>query len=100
MVIWIIGLSGSGKTTLAKIISNKLKNKIVHIDGDTIRSMYENKLGYTSRDRLLNAGRISRLVQILSKQKVNILVSVLSNFPSWLYWNRKNIRKYFLRACL
>jgi len=95
MVIWILGLSGSGKTTLANIISNKLKKRIIHIDGDLIREMYEKKIGYTLNDRLLNAGRISRLVKILSKQKVNIVVSVLSNFPVWLNWNRKNIKKYF-----
>ena len=95
MVIWIIGLSGAGKTTLAKIIYNKLKKKILHIDGDTIREMYEDKLGYTLKDRLINAGRISRLIKILSEQDTNIVVSVLSNFPEWLNWNRKNIRKYF-----
>jgi len=95
MVIWIIGLSGAGKTTLAKIIYNKLKKKILHIDGDTIRQMYEDKLGYTLKDRLINAGRISRLIKILSEQNTNIVVSVLSNFPQWLHWNRKNITKYF-----
>jgi adenylylsulfate kinase len=96
MVIWILGLSGSGKTTLAKIINKKLQNKkFIHIDGDSIRKIYEKKLGHTIKDRLINAKRISQLVKFLSDQNVNIIVSVLSNFPKWLKWNRDNIKKYF-----
>lgn len=96
MVIWILGLSGSGKTTLAKLINKNLKNKkFLHIDGDLIRKIYEKKLGHTIKDRLINAKRISRLVKFLSDQNINMVVSVLSNFPGWLKWNRKNIKKYF-----
>jgi adenylylsulfate kinase len=91
-----MGLSGSGKTTLAKIIYNKLKKKkIVHVDGDQIREMHGSDLGYTIKDRLINAGRISRLVKFLNNQNVSVVVSVLSNFPNWLKWNRKNIKDYF-----
>jgi adenylylsulfate kinase-like enzyme len=96
MVIWILGLSGSGKTTLAKLINKNLKKeKFLHIDGDLVRKIYEKKLGHTIRDRLINAKRISRLVKFLSDQNINIVVSVLSNFPKWLKWNRDNIKKYF-----
>ena len=96
MVIWILGLSGSGKTSLAiKIINKSKKNKFLHIDGDSIRNIYEKKLGHTMRDRQINASRISKLVKYISDQKVNVIVSVLSNFPEWLKWNRKNIKNYF-----
>ena len=96
MVIWILGLSGSGKTTLAKLINKNLKNKkFLHIDGDLVRKIYEKRLGHTIKDRLINAKRISRLVKFLSDQNINMVVSVLSNFPRWLKWNRDNIKKYF-----
>jgi adenylylsulfate kinase len=96
MVIWILGLSGSGKTTLAKLINKNLKNKkFLHIDGDLIRKIYEKKLGHTIKDRLINAQRISQLVKFLSDQNINMIVSVLSNFPRWLKWNRNNIKNYF-----
>tara|TARA_B110000977_G_scaffold47332_1_gene64340 strand:+ start:50409 stop:50897 length:489 start_codon:yes stop_codon:yes gene_type:complete len=96
MVIWIVGLAGSGKTTLAKgIIKKYNKNKIVHIDGDKFRGLFDNDLGHSLKDRARNARRISKFVGFLSKQKINIVVSVLSNFPFWLKWNRKNIKNYF-----
>ena len=47
MVIWIMGLSGSGKTTLAKLIIKKLKKDIIHIDGDAIRNVYNDKLKHS-----------------------------------------------------
>tara|TARA_B100000242_G_C42998286_1_gene463697 strand:- start:552 stop:1034 length:483 start_codon:yes stop_codon:yes gene_type:complete len=96
MVIWILGLSGSGKSTLAKnIIKKSKKVRFVHVDGDSIRGIYEKKLGHTLKDREINASRISKLVKYISDQKINVLVSVLSNFPKWLKWNRKNIKNYY-----
>ena len=96
MVIWIMGLSGSGKTTLAKLLYNKIKikNSIIHLDGDEIRKIYSDKLGYSLKDREINAERISKLTKFLSLQS-HVIVSVLSNFPFWLRWNRKKIEKYF-----
>ena len=96
MVIWILGLSGSGKSTLARNIINKAKKiNIIHIDGDLIRNIYDKKLGHTLKDREINASRISKLVKFLSDQKIHVIVSVLSNFPKWLLWNRKNLKNYY-----
>ncbi len=91
-----MGLSGSGKTTLANIIKKKMKNKVIHIDGDGIRNIYSDKLTHSIKDRETNAKRISKLVKYLADQKIDIIVSVLSNFPRWLKWNKKNLRKYYL----
>tara|TARA_B100001996_G_scaffold377702_1_gene360732 strand:+ start:483 stop:974 length:492 start_codon:yes stop_codon:yes gene_type:complete len=98
MIIWIIGLSGSGKTTLANILKNKLKKKkykFLNIDGDAVRKIYDVKLGFSLKDRKTNAKRIALLVKFLADQKINLVVSVLSNFPKWLKWNRKNFKNYY-----
>ena len=96
MVIWILGLSGSGKTTLAKILLSKLKKKkIIHIDGDAIRKVYNDKLGHTVKDRLINAERSSKIIKYLSDQNITVIASILSNFPKWLKWNRKNLKNYY-----
>jgi adenylylsulfate kinase-like enzyme len=98
MVIWLIGLSRSGKTTIGKKIIKALKKKrdrkIIHLDGDVVREIYNDKLGHTVRDREINASRISRLSKFLSDQGIDVVASVLSNFPKWQAWNKKNIKKY------
>mgnify|MGYP001200081336 CR=1 FL=1 len=97
MIIWIIGLSGSGKTKFSKELlkSNNIKRNFISIDGDEFRENISRDLGYSYRDRQKNAERISRFVKYLSKKKINIIVSVLSNYPKWLKWNKKNIKNYF-----
>tara|TARA_Y100000590_G_C15747383_1_gene1022685 strand:- start:8850 stop:9353 length:504 start_codon:yes stop_codon:yes gene_type:complete len=97
MVIWILGLSGSGKTLLSKKIKNKINSykKFITIDGDQFRKHFSNDLGYSYNERKKNAERISKLVKFLNDNKINLIVSVLSNFPKWLNWNRKHIDNYF-----
>ena len=54
MVIWVIGLSGAGKTTLAKEVmsrAKKINKKLVHIDGDALREIFDNDLGHSIDDR-------------------------------------------------
>ncbi len=98
MVIWIVGLSGAGKTTIARLLLKKLKKKysnLVHLDGDIIRKIYNDKLGYSSKDRNINAERLSKMTKFLSDQKIHVVGSVLSNFPKWQAWNKKNIKNYY-----
>ena len=98
MVVWLIGLSGSGKTTLAneivKNINKKNRNTIL-IDGDMIREIFNNDLGYSMDDRLLNAQRICQLGKLLDKQGVNVVCAILSIFPETRAWNRENIENYY-----
>ena len=60
-----------------------------------IRKIYDKKLSHTLKDREINASRISKLVKFLSDQKIHVIVSVLSNFPQWLLWNKKNLKNYY-----
>ena len=97
MVIWIIGLSSSGKSKIAGLVYKKLKKKktnTVWLDGDKVRNIYNDKLGHTLKDREKNAERISRLTKYFSDQNINVIASVLSNFPKWQNWNKKNIKNY------
>lgn len=95
MVIWILGLSGSGKSTLAREVNKLSKNRFIHVDGDAMRKIYDQKLGHTLNQRRINASRISKFVKYISDQNTNVIVSVLSNFPKWLIWNRKHLKNYF-----
>lgn len=98
MIIWFSGVSGSGKTTLGKKFFNFLKirsNSTIFLDGDKFRSLFKNDLGYTMKDRDTNAYRLTRLVNELSRQKINVIVS--ANLISLIYrkWCRKNIKNYY-----
>ena len=96
MIIWLIGLSGSGKTSVGKILYNKLsKSKpYVFVDGDQVRQMWGDNLGYEIEDREKNAIRISKLCKFLDQQNINVVAAVLSNFPKWQSWNRNNFTSY------
>jgi len=98
MVIWILGLSGSGKSFLSEKLKQELNNdygEFVILDGDVIRNVFDNDLGFSIKDRNINASRISKLTHFLSQNKINVIVPVLSLFPDWLAWNRKNIKEYY-----
>ena len=98
MVIWILGLSGAGKSFLSAKLKENLSNdygEFVILDGDAIRKIFDNDLGFSIEDRMINASRISKLALFLHQNKVNVIVSVLSLFPDWLEWNRKNIKEYY-----
>ena len=98
MVIWILGLSGSGKSFLSSKLKEELSNdygNFLILDGDVIRKVFDNDLGFSIKDRNINASRISKLTLFLSQNKVNVIVPVLSLFPDWLEWNKKNIKQYY-----
>lgn len=98
MVIWFIGLSGSGKTTISsrfiEVIKEKTNKHIIHLDGDEIRFLFENK-DYSVNGREKNAKVISNLSNFLNDNDVIVIASVLSIFPNWQLWNRQNITNYF-----
>ena len=97
MVIWLIGISGAGKTSIGTKLSEKLqkkRNDWVFLDGDNLREVWGGELGHSISDREINAKRISKLCHLLDKQKINVIASVLSIFPSWQDWNRENLSSY------
>ena len=76
MILWITGISGTGKTTIAKPLYKKFKKKYkssLYLDGDEIRSVFQNNLKYTLKDRNKNAERFISLV----KTKVTDLVDII-----------------------
>ena len=98
MIICIIGLAGSGKTTTGRSLYKKIKSKnpaTCFIDGDKIREINDYDLGYTLSDRKKNAKRVINLCKLLDDQKINVVVSILHNFPKQGLENRKNFSEYF-----
>lgn len=97
MVIWIVGRSGCGKTTLAEgvlsLVREKLSN-VVLLDGDAVRAIFANDLGYEIDDRKKNAGRLSQLSRFLEHQGIHVIAAVASAFEETREWNRANLTAY------
>jgi len=96
-VYWLTGLSGAGKTTIGKLLYKKLKedkDDVVFLDGDTLRVVFGNDLGYSKEDRKKSAMRNSRLCKELSDQGIHVVCATISMFNDCREWNRENIENY------
>lgn len=96
-VYWITGLSGAGKTTIGKMFYEKLKESYpntVFLDGDIMRKVFGDDLGYSKEDRRKCAMRYSRLCAMLQEQGMNVICCTISMFDSVRDWNRENICNY------
>lgn len=54
ILYWITGLSGAGKTTIGNALYYELRkkeNNIVILDGDILKNLVGDSLGYTTEDR-------------------------------------------------
>ena len=72
--IWLFGYSGSGKTFASKIISEKIRKKII-LDGDEIRRYISKDLKYIKKDRIVQTKRILGFAIIAIKQNLFPIIS-------------------------
>lgn len=96
-VYWITGLSGAGKTSIGTLLYQKIRQKYantVFLDGDVLREVFGNDLGYTREERIKCAMRYSRLCRMLQEQDINVICCTISMFDSIRNWNRENIDNY------
>ena len=64
---WITGLSGSGKTTIGTALYYRLKNEqdnLVILDGDILKKLVGDSLGYSKEDRKKRAYYYLSLIHI------------------------------------
>lgn len=97
-VYWFTGLSGAGKTTLGRLWYEELKASgaaAVFLDGDELRRVFGDDLGFSEEERRKSAMRNARLCAMLSAQGVTVVCCTISMFDSVRAWNRENIADYF-----
>ncbi len=96
-LFWVTGLSGAGKTTIGTILYKNLKERYpntVLFDGDTLRQVFGNDLGYSKQERFACAMRYARLCKLLTEQGIFVVCCTISMFDDVREWNRKNISDY------
>ncbi len=80
MILWFTGQPGSGKTTLAEeIIAIWHHNRIVHIDGDDIREILDNK-DYSEKGRRKNIQFAINMAKVMENKGYCVLVSLVSPY--------------------
>ena len=97
-VYWLTGLSGAGKTTIGRLWCKALKEAgetAVFLDGDELRQVFGDDLGYTEADRRKSAMRNARLCALLARQGLTVVCCTISMFDDVRTWNRENIPGYF-----
>lgn len=82
MIYWFTGQPGAGKTTLCQYLKlNKFKRKCIHIDGDDMREVFQNK-DYGEEGRRKNIERAQTIAQYLNAKGYTVLVSLVSPYIS------------------
>ena len=81
---WFTGQPGAGKTSLAQILKIKLQlhnphKKIVILDGDEIRDLFNNK-DYSKLGRMHNVDLVKKCCRFLVKNDIITIVCMVSPF--------------------
>lgn len=79
MIYWFTGQPGAGKTTLAQYMNENILTNGIHIDGDDIREIFNNK-DYTEKGRLKNIELAQHLAHFLHNKGFNVSVSLVSPY--------------------
>lgn len=93
-VIWISGYSAAGKTTVGRHVTRLMQADgyaSLFLDGDQLRSIFSNKWGYETQDRIELACTYFRLCSHLSKQGVFVVISAVAMFDEARQWFSDNV---------
>jgi adenylylsulfate kinase len=83
--VWLTGLPSAGKTTIARAVEKRLVDegrKVEVLDGDVVRTHLTKGLGFSREDRDENVRRIGFVADLLSRNGVVVLASVISPYRS------------------
>lgn len=97
VLYWITGLPGAGKTTIGNALYYRLKeqgNNIAILDGDILKGIVGNELGYTTEDRHERGVRYSKLCKALTDQGIDVVCCTVAMFEDIRAWNRENNKLY------
>lgn len=100
MIYWFTGQPGSGKTTLAKALESQIfPKKTIHIDGDDLRDIFDNK-DYSENGRRKNIERAQEIALFMSKKGYYVLVSLVSPYRDQreLFKNKTDVFEIYVHA--
>lgn len=95
-VYWITGLPGAGKTSIANLFYHHRKNiqPTILLDGDLLREVLANHVGYLPSERLQLAIKYGKLCRMVAAQGIDVICATVSMYHQCRLWNRENIPQY------
>ena len=100
--LWFTGIPASGKTTLSQGVYSHLKSrglKVELLDGDLIRTAFNQDLGFSQQDRDTQVRRLGIISQLLNKNEVIAIVGAISPYAATRSQNRLIIGRYLEVFC-
>lgn len=97
VLYWITGLSGAGKTTIGNRLYYELrqdKDNVVLLDGDLLKNIVGDELGYTEEDRRKRAFKYAKICKMLTDQGIIVICCTIAMYDEVREWNRKNNKAY------
>lgn len=97
ILYWITGLSGAGKTTIGIELYyelKRMKNNVILLDGDILKTIVGDAVGYTEADRRSRAKKYAQICKMLTDQGMIVICCTISMFDEIRDWNRKNNKGY------
>jgi adenylylsulfate kinase len=79
MIFWLTGQPGAGKTTIAKELVGDSLDTFVHLDGDDLRELFQNK-DFSEEGRKKNVELAQNISLFLHKKGFHVVVSMVSPF--------------------
>src|ERR1700679_3458989 len=95
--LWFTGLSGSGKSTISERVALKLQKMglpVEILDGDIVRTHLSKGLGFSQEDRDENIKRVGFVCQLLTRNGVPNIASVISPYRAARDYNRQKIKNF------
>jgi adenylylsulfate kinase len=83
LTVWFTGLPSAGKTTLARALEKRLVGAgraVEVLDGDIVRTRLTRDLGFSREDRIENVRRVGFVADLLSRNGVIVLCSIISPY--------------------
>jgi adenylylsulfate kinase len=95
--LWFTGLSGSGKSTISERVGYRLQKMglpVEILDGDIVRTHLSKGLSFSREDRDENIKRVGFVCQLLTRNGVPNIASVISPYRAARDYNRQKIKNF------
>ncbi|MDE6435788.1 MAG: adenylyl-sulfate kinase [Lachnospiraceae bacterium] len=97
ILYWITGLSGAGKTTVGNRLYYELRKEhenVILLDGDILKNIVSDELGYSDGDRRKRAKKYALLCKSLTDQGMIVICCTIAMYEEVRQWNRLNNKVY------